>query len=155
MKSLQELLNKVSEDKPTREHILDFNTDQLLQFTPYPEVGYFLKPDVTEEEWEQYYRPLKRGNVIGVMEDYMKHAWDICLKGGLHSSRQVITHYYAWLWILEDTEAIKFLLDFANFACFGAPILQYICKKYNWDVKSFMEKWQYEKAQSFIEGTGC
>ena len=154
MKSLLELQAKASEGKPTRGHILDFNTDQLLQFLPYPEM-WNLKPDVTAEEWEQYYRPLKRGNVIGIMEDYMKHAWDICLKGGLHSSRMVITHYHAWLWILEDTEAIEFLLDTDNFACFGAPILQHICEKYNWELKSMMEKWEIEKAKNFIEGVGC
>ena len=155
MKSLLELQTKASEETPTRGHILDFNTDQLLQFVPFNEVGYYLKPDVTEEEWEQYYRPLKRGNVIGVMEDYMKHAWDICLKGGLQSSRTVITYYHSWLWILEDTEAIQFLLDTDNFACFGAPILHHICERYNWGVKSFMEKWQYKQARVFIEGKGC
>ena len=155
MKTLQELLNKVSEDKPTREHILDFNTDDLLQFVPFDEAGYFLKPDVTKEEWNGYYRPLKRGNVIGVMEDYMKHAWEICLQKGSKSPRQVISHYHAWLWILEDEEAIEFLLDPDNFDCFGIPILHYICEKYNWGVKSFMEKWQYKQVQVFIEGVGC
>ena len=154
MKSLQELLTKVSEDKPTREHILDFNTDQLLQFMPYPEM-WDLKPDVTKEEWEQYYRPLKRGNVIGIMENYMKHAWDICLKRGLHSSRKVITHYHAWLWILDDYKTIKFLLTPDNFACFGAPILQCICEVYKWDFTDFVENWQCEMAQAYIEGEGC
>lgn len=155
MKSLQKILNKVSEDKPTLEYILDFNTDYLLQFMPYEKVGYYLKPDVTSEEWEEYYRPLKRGNVIGVMEDYMKHAWEICLQGGLNSSRRIINHYHAWLWILEDEESIEFLLGFNNFACFGAPILHHICEKYNWELKSMIEDWQIEKAKNFIEGVGC
>jgi len=155
MKTLKELLNKLSEDKPTREHILDFNTDQLLQFVPYDKVGYFLKPDVTEEEWEEYYRPLKRGNVIGVMDDYMKHAWDICLKGDLNSSRQVMSHYHAWLWILEDEGLIEFLLNPDNFACYGAPILEFICKKYNWDFRDLIEGWQGKTASDFVKGEGC
>ncbi len=155
MKSLQEILAKLSEDKPTRQYVLDIDPDHLLQFVPYDKVGYYLKPDVTEEEWEEYYRPLNKGNVIGCMEQYMKHAWERCLKGGVQSSRITIRIYHAWLWILEDTKTIAYLLDPKNYSCYGAPILLAICRNYNWNYKDFIDKWELDTARNFLLGKGC
>ena len=155
MKSLQQLLNKLSEDQSTLTNVLDFNNEDLLQFLPFDKVGYYLKPDVTGEEWEGYYRPLKRGNVIGIMSEYMKLAWEYCLARRKKSARITIRHYHAWLWILEDEGSIEFLLDDKNYACYGTPILYHICEKYNWELKSLIENWQIDTAKNFIEGVGC
>ena len=85
----------------------------------------------------------------------MKFAWEKCLSSRGLSSCRSLAHYKAWLWILEDQETIDFLDDEGNYPCFGAPILQYICNKYNWDFKDLIEPWQLETATKFIDGKGC
>lgn len=155
MKSLQQLLDKVDEEPEESASVFDFDTNDLLQFVPWSEAQDYLKCTVTNEEWEIYFRPLNKGNVIGCMEDYMKIAWEICLNTSGLSSCRTLAHYKAWLWIIEDQETIDFLDNADNYPCFGAPILKYICGKYNWDPVDFIEKHDRVIYRHFIKGKGC
>lgn len=155
MKSLTEILAKVSESHTVLDTVTDFHFDSLLQFIPFKKAKRFLKKETTAEEFEEYYRPLNEGNIIGVMEQYMKFAWEMCLDRHMISARSTIAHYHAWLWIIDDDKTLEFLKDDNNFACFGAPILKCICDRYQWYYKDFIENWRLETTIEFIKGIGC
>lgn len=155
MKSIIDLLNKINEEGEPGKTSLDFLYNDLLQFLPFNIAKDYLSKETTAEEWEMYYRPLKKGNVIGLMESYMSTAWDSCLNKRPTSSSTSLAHYKTWLWILEDQESIDYLNIEENYTCFGAPILKYICDRYGWNLTTFIEEWEREHAQQFIQGKGC
>jgi len=155
LKTLSEILVRYREPSGPFDDLMDFNTDDLLQFMPYETAKEFLKDDVTPEKWAEYYRPLSKPNVITEMYNYMRFAWDKCTgERGISSSRS-IAHYHAWLWILDDKDALEFLTDEDNYPCYGAPILKYICDRYDINYADFLEPYNKETADSFIKGEGC
>lgn len=155
MKTLTEILVRYREPSGPFDDLMDFNTDDLLQFMPYEIASEFLKDTAASEDWDNFYRPLSKENVITQMREYMPFAWEKCTGERGISSTRSIAHYHAWLWILEDKEALEFLLDEDNYPCFGAPILKYICDKYSFDYNTFLEPYNKETADSFIKGEGC
>lgn len=155
MKSLEQLVEKINERETDIIGVIDFYYDGLIQFLPYEIAKDYFDTHISKEKYGTYYRPLNEGNVKARMEVYMKWAWGICLDEKGISSGRCLAILHAWLWILEDQEAIDFLLDKSNFPCYGAPVLNHICKKYGWSIYYFIDKWQSPTAHLFIEGKGC
>jgi hypothetical protein len=155
MKKLADLIEKYAQAEPGFKEVLDFHYADLLQFIPYNKVKQFLEPDVTREKWRQYYRPLTVKYVLDVMRDYMKFAWKKCLNERGLSAMRSLAHFRAWLWILQDYEALQFINLIGHYGCYGAPCLKYICDKYRWNYKDFIDPYLQDKAEQFIQGKGC
>lgn len=155
MKNLTEILVRFRKPQGPFDNLLKFQVNDLLDFMPYEIAREFLKDDIDAEKWAGFYKPLTKDNVIIEMRKYMPFAWDKCTGERGISSNRSIAHYNAWLWILEDKEALEFLADEDNYACYGAPILKYICDRYDFDYTVCLEPYDKEIADRFIKGEGC
>ncbi len=114
---------------------MGFETGDLIMYLDYDNVQQFMKPkfatDVPREEWENDRTdPSAHEEILAAMKNYMEFAWgkaENCR--GISASRS-ISHFKAWLWILEDDETLAFAEDEGNYASYGVPILTRICEKY-------------------------
>jgi hypothetical protein len=110
------------------EDYFGFQGSDLIEFLPFQDAERFLKPEVTEAEWNL--KTPDEDTVKALILDYMPFAWgkaNDCR--GLSASRS-IEHMKTWLWLLGDDLGEK-LSDIYQF--YGKPCLRLICEKYRWD----------------------
>lgn len=155
MKTLDQILDKYQSLGDDIDDTLEFYSSDLLQFVPFRYAYPYLKEKMTPAEWEEYYKPLSKKNVKQVMKEYMSFAWGKCCGERGLSALRSIAHYRAWIWILDDKTAIEYLDNYRNYTCFGAPMLQFICKRYKWKWQDFVNPWSMNLAEKFLRGEGC
>lgn len=126
LRSQQEILDRIEEIKK-----LDFfgtERSDLALHLLYDNAKEFLKPDVDKESWDREVRG--RRAVLDEMRDYMTFALGkIEDHRGLSAGRS-ISHFRAWLWLLNDDELLEFSYVTENYRNYGAPILRRIGEKY-------------------------
>lgn len=107
---------------------LGFETSEYLRFLDYEHAKPFLKEGVKPEEWEQPDENNTK-SILKIMLDYIPFAWDKA-KGcrGISASRS-ISHYKAWIWMLDD----GFQIDEDSYCHYGKGLLRTICKQYGWN----------------------
>ncbi len=155
MKTVEELLEKYSEQHSEIDNAIHFCYKDLLQFIPFRTVYPLLEDKATPTEWGVYYRPLLKVNVREQIRDYMRHAWQtLCSERGISSLRS-IAHFKAWLWILEEHQLMRFINNPMNYDCHGAPILEAICKRFRWKYQDFVNVHHQKTAAQFVERKGC
>ncbi len=155
MKTVNQLLEKYTEEYSGLDAILHFQYRDLLQFVPYKKAYPHLEEKVTPIEWGDHYLKLDRRNVKKVMKEYMSFAWEkVCSRRGISAVRN-LAHFKVWLWILEEHKLLTFLDDARNYACYGAPVLARICIRFRWDYRKFVNPWHKETAAGYVDGKGC
>lgn len=102
----------------------------LIVYLPYKHAKQFLKEGVTEEDWEESYRPLTREAVIKEIINYMDFAIGKAEGHRGISADRSIEHYKRWVWLLGDDDLLEFLEDSDNYENYGAPMLKKICETY-------------------------
>ena len=146
---------------------LGFVGEVLQDYLDWDHVQPLLSKDteITQEKWEaplgdfagwgtptNKMRPVSpddREFILESMRQYMIFAWD---KAEVHrgiSAGRSINKFSAWLWLLEDEEGEAFATNSDNYPMYGAPILAWICKKYNFPIP------KSESLQRMINGSPC
>jgi hypothetical protein len=105
-----------------------FETMDLVSVLPYEEAKEYLKPSITEAEWQPTARDRK--SVIEQMRDYMEFALEKAIDHRGLSANRSINHFQAWLFLLGDDALLQFAEDSGNYKNYGMPILKAICDKY-------------------------
>lgn len=128
MRTQEEILKRIGEIKS------DFSgaeRSSLLYYLSYENAKKFLKEEVTEEDWNKD-RKSTDEDVLKEMKDYINFAWEKAHgERGLSASRS-LSHYSAWIWLLNDGNFEEFENQAENnYAMYGKPVLKWICKKYN------------------------
>lgn len=130
MRTQQEIVDRIEAVK--NEDFFGAETGDLLNALDFEHAKPYLKPGVTPEQWVDAASQTAE-KVIEDMRNYMGFAWGKALdQRGLSASRS-ISHFRAWLWLLEDEELLAFI-NGDNYAQYGKPILRAICEKYGFDV---------------------
>jgi len=86
----------------------------------------FLKPEVTETEWEV--QPKDRDFILKEMFDYMPFAWEKANNCRGISAGRSMAHYMNWIWLIGDN-----LGNLSEYEFYGRDNLIKICKHYGWD----------------------
>jgi len=118
------------------EDILGFKQEVLLSYLEWKDIEPHVKEGVTRDNFcgdEGFEDPVPfcYECVFDDMKQYMKFAiGKVINHRGISASRS-IEKMRIWLWILGDDEAIEFLNNDSNYENYGAPMLKFICEKYD------------------------
>ncbi len=109
-----------------KEHdLLGFEVGEYANYLDYAHAKEFLKPDVTQKQWQK----IETKSPEGVIKDYMHFAWEKANDCRGISAGRSISHMIAWLWLDgKDWPEIE------DYQFYGKPQLVRICKEYgiNW-----------------------
>jgi hypothetical protein len=145
LRSQEEIAAKYKE---TEGEFLNFAGDVLLPCLDFEHARPFLKPEVTEAEWDkERVRPTKE-SVLGELRNYMDFAWGkVEDHRGISASRSV-DKLSAYVWLLGDDATLSEVEE-AGFAQYGAPKLAVICRAYDLPIP------EDEGIQRMIRGESC
>lgn len=125
MEEIKQRINKISEFD-----ILGISAD-LIVYLPYEDAKEFLKPEITEKEYEEKYRKkYTKDTIVKEIKDYMLFALGKAENHRGISASRSIEHMCAWLFLLKDDKLLEFAEDDDNYKNYGCPILKKICDKY-------------------------
>jgi epoxyqueuosine reductase QueG len=125
-KTYEQIVQKVRDLRDNREDILGFQTVDLVSMLPYSFAKEFLSGKVSEEEWKEPL-PYEEDKIVEQMREYMSFAWDKANnKKGISASRSM-SHYTAWIFLLNDEDNFPNLL---NYEYYGKENLAKICAFY-------------------------
>jgi hypothetical protein len=117
--------------------LFDFCSSDLMAYLSYPYAKEFIKPDVTEEQWNAALPttalPRDEAGLRAAIREYLPFAFDKCDNERGLSAIRSIQHFEAWVWLLGDEEAIAFLANSDNYEPYGRPMLQYLDNRYSAD----------------------
>jgi hypothetical protein len=128
-KTYEQIVQKVRDLRDNREDILGFQTVDLVSMLPYSFAKEFLSGKVSEEEWKEPL-PYEEDKIVEQMREYMSFAWDKANnKKGISASRSM-SHYTAWIFLLNDEDNFPNLL---NYEYYGKENLAKICTFYGFN----------------------
>lgn len=129
MRTQEEIIKRIEELKNSDS--LGTERGDLVSYLEYSHAKEFLKDEVTKDEWNRKKKSTDE-DVLKEMSDYVTFAWDKAIgERGISASRS-LSHYSAWIWLLDDGNFEEFEKQAANnYAMYGKPVLYWICKKYN------------------------
>ena len=133
MRSQQDILNRIEERK--EEDLLGFEVKEYLDFLTFENAKPFLKPETTKEQWDEVYHEPTAENILKVMLSYMPFAWEKANNCRGISANRSISHYDAWLWLMDDGGFEVF--DKIEYEHYGKEKLIVLCEKYGWDWKQW------------------
>lgn len=131
MRTQDEIVNRINER--TKEDILDFETGVYIPFLDFEHAKPFLLKGITNEQWVRIYIVNSKENILSEMLGYMPFAWEKANDCRGISANRSISHFEAWLWLMDD----GFLDEFnaIEYEHYGKEKLKAICDKYGWDYK--------------------
>lgn len=134
MRTQEEILKRIEEVK--NQDFFGTERNDLVDYLTYENAKQFLKEGVTKDEWNKD-KKLNNENILKEMLDYMDFAWGKAIdERGLSASRS-LSHYSAWIWLLDDGNFEEFNNQKENnYAMYGKPVLKWICEKYNFPKRS-------------------
>lgn len=139
MRTLDEIVQRCK----SSDSFLSFGLEVLLPYLPFSYAKELLREDADEQKWaNEIYRELTEESVREQMKDYMEFAWEkVGFHKGISASRSV-EKMTEWMWLLGDDEGVAFANNDDNYQPYGAPILGYICKRYDFPIPedSFIER---------------
>ncbi len=129
MKTQEEIIKRIKELKDS--DMMGTERTDLTNYLEYSHAKEFLQGGVTEEIWKEMKKSTDE-DVLKEMKEYIEFAWDKALgERGLSAGRS-LSHYSAWIWLLDDGNFEEFTeCATNNYAMYGKPVLYWICKKYN------------------------
>ena len=131
LKTQDEIVDKIIYMQQPSGDFFGVKTGDLLAYLDYEHAKEFLKPEATQEEWEEDYHKLTKKLVLQAMEEYLPFAFGKANgKRGISASRS-LDHYEVWTWLLGDEE-----IDFDNYEFYGKDILVDIAKKYGFSYET-------------------
>lgn len=146
MRTFEEIVAKCRDTESS----FGFHLEVLVPYLPFEYAKEFLQDTVVEEEWNSKIIPLTEENLKGDMGDYMEFAWGKVIDHrGLSASRS-IEKMVEWCWLLGDDESVAFAEEDKNYAMYGAPILNFICKKHGFPIPD-----EGEQLERMINGEPC
>jgi len=126
IEEIKQRINKISELD-----LFGISAD-LIVYLPYEHAKEFIKPEVTEEQYnKEFKKSYTKENIIKEIRDYMSFALGKAENHRGISAGRSIEHFCAWLWLLKDHELLAFAEDDYNYENYGCPILKKICEKYD------------------------
>ena len=126
MRTQEQIVQQI--EKRKSDDFLGFEIDEYLRFLDYEYVKQYLKEGTKPEQWGEPSENTTEG-ILKIMLDYMPFAWDKAKNcRGISASRS-ISHYKAWIWMLDD----GFEFDEDSYCHYGKDLLRAICKQYGWN----------------------
>lgn len=124
MRTQAEIVARITSLKD--EDFFGFETSDLIDYLDYEHAKQYLKPEVTEEQWNKR----EQKPPVEAIKGYMNFAWGKANdKRGLSAGRSV-SHFRAWLWLACNDELLNFVNEDDNYAPYGKPILAKISEFY-------------------------
>lgn len=106
MPTVEEIYN---EAKLVSEEPFPFRFEDLVLFLPYEYAKEFLKPEVTEIEWEKDVLSLDKELITNKIIDYLPFAFEKAEDERGLSAMRSIEYLKAWLFLFGDTESLEFI----------------------------------------------
>lgn len=135
MRTAEQILARIEERKT--EDFLGFETSHLVVLLPFEQAKPYLKEGVQENNWLPVTLDVKE--VRREMEAYLSFAWEKANNCRGLSAGRSISHYSAWLWLLDDQEkwpdAVIDLMH--NYQFYGKAWLARITKYLGFDPAKF------------------
>lgn len=131
MKTQEEILERYNERKDGDS--LGFEVDKYPEWLTFENVKKLgiLKEDVTEEEWNKYYKEPTYENIMAKMKDYISFAYEKARDQKSISAWRSLAHYQAWIWLLDDGFSDEFNKEVEdNYDNYGISILDILNEKY-------------------------
>lgn len=124
MRTQEEILARI-EEVASRDW-LGTQRESLIGVLTFANAKQFLKPEVTNDQWELNNDDAVRKEAI----EYMEFAWDKANNCRGISAGRSLDHYTAWLWLLGDDDLWPTLEDYEHY---GKPQLRKICEYFGLD----------------------
>lgn len=126
MRTQEQIVQQIENRKDS--DFLGFEINEYLRFLDYEYAKQYLKEGTKPEQWGEASENTTEG-ILKIMLDYMPFAWDKAKNcRGISASRS-ISHYKAWIWMLND----GFEFDEDSYCHYGKDLLRSICKQYGWN----------------------
>lgn len=105
---------------------------ELMLRLPLKEAEKFMKKDHgwTEETWSKSMLKKDHESIVNEVEDLFQFAWEKAVGHRGISANASITHYLAFMWLLNDMEMFAYLMNGKNYANYGCPMLLAVAHKY-------------------------
>lgn len=127
MRTQEQIVQQI--EKCKSDDFLGFEINEYLYFLDYEHAKPYLKESTKPEQWEKPPNENSTKIILKIMLDYMPFAWDKAKNcRGISASRS-ISHYKAWIWMLDD----GFEFDEDSYCHYGKDLLRAICKQYSWN----------------------
>lgn len=133
MRTQDEIIDRIQKRKA--DDFLGFEVGEYIDFLDYDHATQFLKPDTTRVQWLEMYKEPTAENVKAVMKNYMQFAWDKANDSRGISANRSISHFDAWLWLMDD--GTLEVVNAVEYEHYGKEKLIAICEKYGWDWKQW------------------
>lgn len=135
MRSKKEIIEKIKQSQG--KDIFGF---EWLEYCPYIDFESAKTIfNIIEGEWIGIEEEYTKDNILKKMHEYMPFAWEKANNCRGISANRSIMHYIAWIWLLGDDNLLnKVEKEYeTNYHYYGKPILERICKHYNWDYREW------------------
>lgn len=125
MRTQQQVVEQIEKRKDA--DFFGFEVTKYLHFLDYEHAKTYLVEGIKSEEWE--FDENSTESILKIMLDYMPFAWEKAKNCRDISATRSISHYKAWIWLLDD----GFEIDEDSYRYYGKDILRSICKQYGWN----------------------
>lgn len=129
MRTQDEIVRKLESVKDSDP--LGFKTSDLIGYLDFENAKPHLKPETTEEQWNESRLPSDRESILRQMADYMPFAWSKANGQRGISAARSMAHFAIWTWMAGDGELFGDKLEEYNF--YGKPHLKALSAHYGWD----------------------
>lgn len=119
----------------TEEQFRDFfgaARGDLVEFLTFENAKPFLRPDVTEESWNEIRKDATLENIKLAVADYMPFAWEKANNCRGISAQRSIDHMKAWLWLTGDDKALDDL-EAVQYEHYGKEKLIFVAEYFGLD----------------------
>jgi hypothetical protein len=145
MRTQEELVAKIREEM---KKFLGFGAEVLLPYLDYAHAKEFIKPEITEEKWNENPIDTSEEQARKDMADYMKFAWDkVADHRGISANRSV-DKMEAWAWLLGRDDVVA-AMDEAPYENYGAPKLAAVCRMMDFPIP------EEQSIQNMISSLDC
>lgn len=103
-----------------------FRRDVLAPFVEYQDIRRWLKPEVTQKEWDDDRSIPTVEEAITQMRSYMAFAWEKALDERSLSASRSVEKMEAWCWLIGRDDLAEFAANPDNYPMYGIPILHHI-----------------------------
>ncbi len=115
--------------------LFGFQAEVLVEYLTFDQAKPLLKPETqTDPNAPANWGDVKAqtdDQILADLRDYMAFAWGKVRDHRGISAGRSIEKMRAWLWLLGDDEALAFADADRNYPQYGAPVLAFICRRFN------------------------